>query len=104
MAKTQQLAAGNRVIFVWPITSIDFEDPELFGEDPSPVGLRLVDYQSAMKMAAANTNSTFVDGPTIVKQAGLNGENALLDEVHPSAQGHQALAQGIAAALKASGQ
>ena len=90
-------SSGSRVIFLWPITGVDFEDHELYGEeDPSPKGLRLIDYRAAMAAAAQSSGATFVDGPKLAKQSSLTRRTALLDEVHPSAAGHRVLARGLA--------
>ena len=96
----QHRKIGTKVLYLWPITGVDFEDHELYGEeDPSPKGLRIKDYREAMSKAALVTKSVFLDGPSIVKGANLNRKTALLDEVHPSIKGHQALAKGLADAI-----
>jgi hypothetical protein len=95
------LLRGSEIVFVVPITDVDFPDSPLFGlPDPSPPGLRLSDYRDAMRAAARTTGSATVDGPAVALAAKLDGATALLDEVHPSPAGHRVLADAIAEAIQ----
>ncbi len=97
---THHLTTGKRAVFVWPITDVDFPDHALYGKpDPSPAGLRLTDYRAAMESAAKTTTGSVVDGPAAALAAGLSSTTALLDEVHPTPQGHGVLARAIAQAI-----
>lgn len=91
---------GSEVVFVWPITDVDFPDHPLYDQpDPSPVGLRLSDYRAAMKDVAAKMGGTLVDGPAAARAAGMSSKTALLDDVHPTGRGHGVLAQAIQKAI-----
>ena len=100
MADEQQ-ARGGRVAFVVPITEIDFPDSPFFGEpEPEPPGQRLTDYRTGMDRIAQAKNGLFVDGPAVVVAAGLSGNAALQDPVHPTVAGHKALSDGIVRTLR----
>lgn len=97
-------SSGGRMMFVVPITEVDFPDSPFFGEEePEPPGERLSDYRVSMGRIAEANQALFVDGPAVVTNAGLSGNAALQDPVHPTVAGHTALSQGIAAALRKAG-
>jgi len=103
MASAQQ-ARGGKMAFVVPITEVDFPDSPFFGEpEPEEEGKRLSDYRQTMKAVAGRYSAVLVDGPEAVRGAGLTGDAALQDPVHPTVAGQRALAQSILAALRQAG-
>jgi lysophospholipase L1-like esterase len=56
-----------------------------------------------MKAVAGRYGAVLVDGPNAVRAAGLTGNAALQDPVHPTAAGQKALAQSIVTALRQAG-
>lgn len=99
-----QLATGGGVVFVQPISEVDFPTSPLYGQpEPGEYGTRLMDYQDAMRSVATSLDAPFVDGADAIQVAGLDGNAALIDTVHPTAEGHQALARGIASAMSRAG-
>ena len=99
-----QLNGGGRVVFVQPISEVDFPSSPFYGQpEPGEHGTRLIDYQDAMRSVAQAVDAPFVDGAATVQAAGLSGDEALIDTVHPTAEGHRALAQGIASAIRTAG-
>ena len=73
----------------------------MYGEpEPDPPGKRLADYRTAMQEVAQQHDSPFVDPSQTMIQRGLNGSEVLLDVVHPSAKGHQIIAEELAAVLQ----
>ena len=99
-----QRSAGGSVVFVQPISEVDFPNSPLFGQpEPGEPGTRLVDYQDTMRSVAKAIDAPFIVGSAAVQAAGLSGDAALIDTVHPTAAGHAALAQGIASAILSSG-
>jgi lysophospholipase L1-like esterase len=99
-----QAKHGGKMVFVMPISDVDFPSSPLFGqEEPGPPGTRLADYRDAMRETAARTGATLVDGAAAITAAGLSGNAALQDVVHPTPAGHVALAEAIAQGLKRSG-
>jgi len=97
-------ARGGKMAFVVPITEVDFPDSPVFGEpEPEEEGNRLSDYRQTMKAVAGQYSAVLVDGPKAVRAAGLTGNTALQDVVHPTPAGQTALAQSIVAALRQAG-
>ncbi|MEC8191803.1 MAG: GDSL-type esterase/lipase family protein [Myxococcota bacterium] len=100
LADTQR-QHGGKTLFVVPITEVDFPDSPFYGEpEPEAPGKRLTDYRTSMAEVARATGSLLVDGPAVVVAAGLSGNAALQDPVHPTVAGHAALSAGIVAALR----
>ena len=99
-----QLSSGGHVVFVQPISEVDFPSSPLHGQpEPGEPGTRLIDYQAAMEAVAADMGAPVVDGAAVVNADGLSGDDALIDTVHPTAEGHAALAKGIASAVMRDG-
>ena len=99
-----QTSRGGKTVFVVPITDVDFESSPLFGQaEPGDPGTRLEDYRAMMRTVAQNTGSVLVNGPEAVRSAGLTGNQALIDTVHPTAKGHSALANSIINAMQQNG-
>lgn len=95
-----QSAAGGRTIIVLPFIDTDFPDSPNFGQpDPSTAGTRLEDYREAATQVAAQTGSTWIDGPSIARANGLSQTSALQDMVHPTPRGHSVIAAAIAEAI-----
>ena len=92
------------MMFVVPITDVDFPSSPLFGQpEPGEPGTRLADYRTAMRQVAKETPAPIVEGVDAINAAGLSGNQALLDTVHPTAAGHTALARAIASAIAETG-
>jgi|GEM_PF-1864905 len=99
-----QLNTGGTVVFVQPISEVDFPTSPLYGQpEPGAHGTRLIDYQDAMRSVAERINAPFIDGAKAIQAAGLSGNEALIDTVHPTPEGHRALARGIASAMTSAG-
>jgi lysophospholipase L1-like esterase len=95
---------GGHTIFVVPFSTDDFPSSPIYGlPGPEPEGERLGDYRKAMREVAAKSDNLSLDGGEVVRGAGLTQGNSLQDVVHPTALGHQTLAQSIAAAIQKSG-
>ena len=100
MAETQR-KRGGRMAFVVPITEVDFPDSPFYGEEePEPPGQRLSDYRTSMGQVAQAQSAVIIDGPAVTIAAGLSGNAALQDPVHPTVAGHTALSEGIVRALE----
>jgi len=99
-----QKSAGGSMVFVVPITDVDFESSPFFGQpEPGEPGTRLVDYRAVMGDVAAEQDAVLVNGMDAIRAARLTGNQALLDTVHPTARGHSALAKGIVGAITDAG-
>lgn len=96
-----QRSTGGKMMFVVPITEVDFPDSPFYGEpEPEAPGKRLTDYRASMAAVAKASGALLVDGPAVTIAAGLTGNGALQDPVHPTVAGHAALSQGIVSALR----
>jgi len=99
-----QESAGGSVVFVIPITDVDFETSPFFGQpEPGEPGTRLVDYRTVMREVASERKAVLVNGKKAITAAQLTGNQALLDTVHPTAKGHSALSKGIVQAITEAG-
>ena len=103
LAKDQE-SAGGSMVFVVPITDVDFESSPLFGQpEPGEPGTRLIDYRTVMRDVASARGAVLVNGKDAITAARLTGNQALLDTVHPTAKGHSALSKGIVGAITDAG-
>jgi lysophospholipase L1-like esterase len=78
---------GAQPIFMALPAPMDFDalpPPEIVGH-----------YRAALALVAERHGGLFVDGPAILAESGA-GIGWFLDEVHPSAEGHRLLGQGLA--------
>ena len=94
----------GKMVYVIPITDVDFETSPLFGQpEPGKVGTRLIDYRDRMRSVAKATDSPLVSGVEAINAAQLTGNQALIDTVHPTAAGHSAIAKSIVNAMTKQG-
>jgi lysophospholipase L1-like esterase len=60
-------------------------------------------YRDVLRAIAQETGAVLVDGPSLFDNSQLSAENLFIDEMHPSAEGHRILGEGLASALAARG-
>ncbi|MCK6503208.1 GDSL-type esterase/lipase family protein [Myxococcota bacterium] len=60
-------------------------------------------YRRLMREAAARHGCPVVDGPALVRATGKGAGELFVDEMHPSATGHQVLGRGLAQAAREAG-
>ena len=82
---------GARVLFLILPAPMDFSDD--VSDQPT-----VKKFRDAMRILAARHNALLVDGPAVFKKAGA-GLAWFIDNVHPSAEGHELLGKAVADAL-----
>ncbi len=93
-AMIQEQASHGDTLLVVPITGLDFGDGG--GEHKRRLGT----YRDAMRELAEATGSPLVDLPALFRASGLSADEALLDDVHPSATGHAFIADALLDTLR----
>jgi lysophospholipase L1-like esterase len=104
MARAQS-RHGGVTVYVVPVLDTDLNTPALEKLAAAQRRVlytqleRLSSYRTVMVRAAHATGSPLVDLPAALRARGLTPAQGLLDQVHPSVEGHAAIAEVLAAAL-----
>ena len=104
-----QAGRGGATVFVIPVVDTDLvtmtPDALSAGRDSYHyIQLEsLLPYRTAMVRAARSAGSPLVDLPAALRERGLTAATGLVDQVHPSAEGHAAIAEVLAASLEEAG-